>query len=490
MAEYIDSAVQTVLSSSRLKLAHPGNAKLTQVYPTPTECTSVLAQAVNHRGQFKASSNSKSFPGRSDFVISSSALLSEICLVGDIDVTNGPDTGLAPVVSIASAKPNNIGWIFNLVESIEITFSNSLMQNMIIDGRVLREYSLLRCCSKQERIDLLKGCGEMLQNPINLAANATNNYKFSLPLTFLFFASGSLRNSWPLDCSVLAGPMQISVIWRDFPFAFVANSVAVVANLAHPYLTAAQFPKQFKNLQMVAKTTQLQDASFGVKKAMMLNPQLVYSLPSKFLTTVDYSGPLTTGEQVTINLNSAPSGMLEGIIVTIMATRFANPAVNAGVFTGLANVQSGSAVFDKINLQFGGQYIFRADSYEEYLHYQRSNFGDTLETNNMYYTANRDSGAADSTLGAVEPLIFIPLVDDGSTAFRGHTNENLPSYGGSLMQLQITPAIQQRVGASDFNFNCPDKAGQDENEDNYLILVTYIISALVEISQGTVDLQL
>jgi hypothetical protein len=58
------------------------------------------------------------------------------------------------------------------------------------------------------------------------------------------------------------------------------------------------------------------------------------------------------------------------------------------------------------------------------------------------------------------------------------------------MQLQITPAIQQRVGASDFNFNCPDKAGADENETSYLILVTYVISALVEISQGTVDLQL
>ena len=90
MAEYVDSAVQTVLSSSRLKLAHPGNAKLTQVYPTPTETTSVLAQAVTHRGQFRASSNSKSFPGRSDFVVSSSALLSEYAIVGQITIGMAP----------------------------------------------------------------------------------------------------------------------------------------------------------------------------------------------------------------------------------------------------------------------------------------------------------------------------------------------------------------------------------------------------------------
>lgn len=483
MAEYVDSAVQTVLSSSRLKLAHPGNAKLTQVYPTPTETTSVLAQAVNHRGQFRASSNSKNFPGRSDFVVSSSALLSEYSIVGQVTLRNGPALGVAPTI-IASAKPNEVGWIFNMVESIEITFSNSLMQAMIITGPALRDYSLLCCCSKQERIDLMKGAGQFIAATFDGGPNASNSYSFNLPITFLNYAISSLRNSWPTDNSVLAGPIQISVNWRPIFYSFVALNPPVGIVDGYSMLGSSAMPVAFDYLTLVAKTTQLQDAAFSVKKAMMLDPQLVYSLPARYITTVDHSQNLVTGTQAVINLNSAPSGMLEGIIVTIIPEPFAVPNGS-----GLGNIVAGSLPVDQIALEFGGQYIFRCDSYEELLHYQRSQYGDTLEHSNIFYQA----GAAFNTyFSSIQPVLFIPLVDDGSAVLRGHTNENLPSYGGSQLQLTVTPSALSRDGSSNTAWNSPEKRNPNGliAETRYKIYVTYLISALLEISQGTVDLQL
>lgn len=469
MAEYVDSAVQTVLSSSRLKLAHPGNAKLTQVYPTPSETTSVLAQAINHRGQLRVAANNKNLGGQSNFIVSSSALISEMAIVGRILVPNA-----------INAKPNCIGWIFDMVESIEITYSNSLMQNMIIRGQTLKDYSLLCCMTKQERIDLLKAAGQGF-GPIGPGANTP--YPFCLPLSYLNHTVASLRNSWPVDGSVLAGPMQISVNWRTFGFGFVKTLGALGAPVT-----------VFDKLDLVCKTTQLQDASFSVKKAMMLDPQLVYSLPSRYLTTVDYSQAIQPGVAATINLASAPSGMLEGIIISIRPRAGPAPTDNWVNPTPLGdtNIRGGSCTLDQITLEFGGQNIFKSDTMEEYLHWQRGCFGDTLEWNDKVYQQGLDYNDAlgPDALSYVHPIYFIPLVNDGAAVFRGHTNENLPSYGGSQLQLTITPSAGQRIQT----YNGQSWDGPESLElnggSNYEILIAYLVSGLLEISQGTVDLQL
>jgi hypothetical protein len=263
------------------------------------------------------------------------------------------------------------------------------------------------------------------------------------------------------------------------------------------FLPQANWPAGFRNLNLVCKTVQLQDASFSVKKAMMLDPQLVYSLPARYLTSVDYStqAAVAPGADITINLASAPSGMLEGIIISVRprAGPFAEdnwviPAVN-----GTVNIRGGSVSLDRILLEFGGQNIFRSDSMEEYLHWQRNCFGDTLEWNDKTYQAGSvfdiDVGPDDNSL--VHPVYFIPLVNDGASVFRGHTNENLPSYGGSQLQLTITPSASQRRQCP------PGQMAWDGVESviqqagtSYEILVGYMVSSLLEISQGTVDLQL
>ena len=471
MAEYVDSAVQTVLSSSRLMLAHPGNAKLTQVYPTPSETTSVLAQALNHRGQFRVKPNNKQFNSRSDFILSSSALVSEMTLVGNVSFANGG--------AGQSWKPNCVGWIFDMVESMEVTYSNSLMQNMIIRGQTLKDYCLLCCCTKQERIDMLKAAGQSFQLPGNGPA-VKNVFRFALPLSFLNHTPASLRNSWPVDGSVLAGPIQISVNWRSFAFGFVATDTAVAA-----------IPTEFAELEMVCKTTQLQDAAFSVKKAMMLDPQLVYSLPARYITTVDYTRALNAGQPTTINLASAPSGMLEGIIISIRPKIADVSWVTPDPAGGTVNIHGGSCTVAGIQLQFGGQNIFRCESYEEYLHWQRSAFGDTVEWVEQTYL----QGAANTDLSVaiVHPVYFIPMCNDSAAIFRAHTNENLPSYGGSQLQLTIQTQIAQRtLAAPGTSWDGAEVIGAvaQTNTTEYEILVAYLVSSLLEISQGTVDLQL
>lgn len=499
MAEYVDSAVQTVLSSSRLKLAHPGNAKLTQVYPTPSETTSVLAQAINHRGQFRVSPNNLGFNSRSDFILSSSALISEMAINGVITIVNdvGPLTW----------KPNCIGYAFDLIESIEITYSNSLMQNMFIRGETLKDYSLLCCCSHRERVDMLKSAGECVAHNGG-APPVANVYRFTVPISFLNHTPGSLRNSWPVDGSVLAGPIQIAVNWRPFRFGFVRTQLAV-----------SPVPVSFTSLELVAKTTQLQDASFSVKKAMMLDPQLVYSLPARYITSVDYSraigpGPDNAGADTTINLASAPSGMLEGIIISIRPTGGVDGEDNwlGGNVLGNINNKGGSVTLDRIVLEFGGQNLFRCESHEEYQHYMRSTFGDDMEWPNVQYTQNLawdDEGLGTNVL--FHNVYFIPLVNDGASVFRGHTNENLVSYGGSQLQLTIRPSFKlladalaprgqralmgpggdaaDKLGARAVSLTGATQSVCQEGAV-YQIWIGFLISGLVEISQGTVDLQL
>jgi hypothetical protein len=288
------------------------------------------------------------------------------------------------------------------------------------------------------------------------------------------------------------------VNWRTALFGFVAGAAAI-----------GVIPDAFSKLNLVCKTAQLQDASFSVKKAMMLDPQLVYSLPARYMTSVDYSRAIPLDgdgfpTEVPINLASAPSGMLEGILVSIRPrTGAAKDQWVTPVAAGTTNIKGGSCTLETLRLEFGGQNLFRCDSYEEMQHYQRSTFGDTLEWCGNYYTqvVGPDVVVGTGTSALTHMVYFIPLVNDGDSVFRKHTNENLPSYGGSQLQLYIKPSKFQRlkmgINASDANGlggNAKTTFDPDGSYTNagaeYQIWITYLVSGLLEISQGTVDLQL
>jgi hypothetical protein len=472
MAEYIDSAVQQVLSGSRLKLAHPGNAKLTAVYPTPSDVTSVMAQTITHRGQLRVAPNSKRFGSRSDFILSSSALVSDIILSGRINI---------PVA--AAAHFNAIGWVWDMMESIEITYSNSLMQNMFIRGETLKDWCLATCPGGiVERQEMLKAGGQNIVDPTGANAYYSN---FSVPLCWLNHLPGGQRNSWPVDASVLAGPIQIAVNWRPATYFYALDGAGPVV--------PGNLPDSFDELELTCRTTQLQDASFSVKKAMMLDPQLVYSLPSRYITSVDYSRQGNNETPMTINLSSAPSGQLEAIIVSISPASYGPPVV-----AGTTNYIGASTLLSKLDLVFGGQHLILWKSVEEQQAFQRQTFGDNMDFFATQYTqaveadnGNISDGSAMQT--SRQPIHILPLVGDGCKVFHNHLNENVPSYGGSQIQLEMTPS---RLLRSPYGYGGSGNPLGEFTTDagvaaqQYKIIVGFIVSSIVEVSQGTVDLQL
>ena len=75
--------------------------------------------------------------------------------------------------------------------------------------------------------------------------------------------------------------------------------------------TDSGLPTEFSNLELTCRTYQLSDSSFSVSHALQANPGLVYSIPAQWLNTYRYTADVTAGNQVEIQLNSAPAGFFQ-----------------------------------------------------------------------------------------------------------------------------------------------------------------------------------
>jgi hypothetical protein len=461
MSQDIDNAVADVLTSKRLKLVHPGDGRLTQVYATSSEVTSMLAEAVNHRGQYRVASNNLALGAQSNFIISTSAIITDMYLVFNITAPSGDFF-------------SHSGWGFDLIESVEVTYANSLMQNMVIRGDIMKEYSKLCCCSVDELQQMLDHAGPMEANRAGATLTA------AVPLSFLNNNTSGLRSSWPTDSSVLAGPIQISVNWVSSAVSarIFINSTTIEGTL----------PTAVGSAEITCTTITLQRAAFGVKNAMMKDPSLVYSIPSRYLSIVNESrsnlGAVT--DPISINLNSAPAGMLEAILI------YAAPADPNGtdwVNGDRAGVHHGGSLrIDNLRLQFGSQDLIRYRNREEMLAFNRSNFGNSLSYKETIVPTGVDVDAIPVFHQATSDIIVLPMCQNGKGVFNGHINEHLASYGGS--QLQLTMQFQDTRGEVSAGRAFGAEGDETVTATTIQIWICYVISAILEVSQGTVDLQL
>lgn len=502
MASDIDRGVAGVLSKNRLKLAHPGDAKLTGVYATPADVTSILAETVTYRGQLRVTSNNSSLGGQSNFIISSSSLFSNIFLHGFL-------------------KPNTSnqawavdGWGFGLIDSLEFTFSNSLMQSAFIRGDVYREYCLMQCSNREEMFDMLKNAG---QASVKDCAGAVAGQRdevssvcyFSIPIVFMNFKACGLDSSFPLDGSVLAGPVTISVNWKP-----ASQLQHLLYSTNGTTQAATMVPKaSIDNLEISCQTVVLQDANFSVKKAMLAAPELIYSLPATYVTSVNYSVPNVVcsgtthlSEKMTINLTSAPSGMLEAIILKVVPNKlngvdWTTRLIGTDTKGSDRIIPGGGLVVNYLRLSFGGQNIIRYETPEERRQFQRAQFRQDL-TYLERIAAHASSDSAKNHMFEREAeLCIIPLTHDSQKVLRGHLNENLPSYGGAQMQLEFSIIANHNSlnshGSNDAKYPqmCPATTtlnfGDPASElTTVIVSVGYVVSAILEASQGTIDLQL
>ncbi|MEE8403649.1 MAG: hypothetical protein V3R93_07840 [Candidatus Hydrothermarchaeaceae archaeon] len=363
------------------------------------------------------------------------------------------------------------GWGYDLIESIEVSYSNSNISNLIVTGQALRDWSLFQCKNKDERRDLLRGAGKLEYT----SRDVLKIFRATVPLSFLNWGgAGGIDGGFPLDARTLNGSIQFQIRFRELgaamgplgsvydPRNFVGDTGTFAGITYRPGVTT-DFPNGFTDLEMTFRTYQLMDSAFSVAHALQANPGMVYSIPSKWINTYRYTVDLTNGigEQ---QLNSAPAGMIQMIMLSI------RPILGAGLtdLTGLDynyKVIQGdgttvsyrpahyfSLPLSTLRLQYSGQSIYDAHSRDQIDAFNKEIFHDDLNTDVGGWAENLSLHSSDGTgafaLGQNSPnekgirwhtpLHCIPLMHNGDHVMRHRHFENLPHYSGSTLSLRFT----------------------------------------------------
>ena len=332
----VESAAANVLAQHEILMSSPSAAKLNSFYPSPSESTSTIAQAVNNSGQLIIQANSKQIGGASDFLISTPNILDvpqlnlsfKVAAVPASAVVGGDDQR-----SRAYMCTYHDGWGFDCIDRIEMTVAKSNISNLQLQGHALRDWSLLQCKNADERQQMLKiaGKGKTWSVDKDMVMEA------SIPLSFLFFRSaGGVKGGFGIDGRALHGPITFQIYFKPIQYfcgpaasvyerdaflpaidAGVKDDDGVVIGASYPSSInpISILPSEFSTLEFTARTYQLMDGIFSVSKALESNPSLTYSIPSLWLNTYSQEVSLNSNGEGMININSIPAGMLQAIIV-------------------------------------------------------------------------------------------------------------------------------------------------------------------------------
>ena len=439
---YVEQSAAHVLSNHELLMSTPSASRLTSFYPTPSESQNTIAQSVCNSGQLTVQANSKSFGQSSDFIISSPNLLDNphLRLSFVIPAYNRTVPGFSTQAASLFAGSAHAGWGFDTIDLLEVTFANSNISNLQITGSAMREWSLLQCKNETERIRLLETAGAHFvgSREKEIVMQAT------VPLSFMFWrTAGGVKGGFPIDGRALNGPIVFRIRFNRLEKFFVphmSNFVAAgVPDTDYPGTSQLNAPTvanrdgqghggvadfctsvlAFKDLNITFRTYQLMDGAFSVSKALEANPGFVYSIPSLWLNTYNYVVDVNSKGEGSINLNSAPAGMIQAMILTfrpentVTAAQDASTPDDEGEFggpgplapgggtaalnynAGSTRVDCGSAAgfevmyrpfipwslpLDQLKLSYSGQAIFWAQSPEELDEFYENVFQDDLKT--------------------------------------------------------------------------------------------------------------
>lgn len=471
MSNYVDDAAEQILSQKRVLLRHPGSRGINELYPTPNRSSTQLAEVVNARGRYVVSGNSLQIPGTTNFSISTSSIIEN----WEVHAT----------INLPANAVVNTGWLFQAISRVEITYANSLMQSIQISGLALREFLLSNCHGPKCKEDLLYQAGY----PTVLAPAANASHSASIPVGNLIISALGQKGQFGIDQSTLSGPIQVLIRWNDFSaFGSKIGANAVVA------------PTAFSSLKLTCGTSDLLSGAFSVRQALSMDPSLSYSIPVKYLNSLNipvtnFDPTIADNEQV-FNLTSAPAGMLETIIISYKPrAEISSPWVPGGAVAGY-NSMPGNVNLKSMRLTYGGTDLFKAETPSEIDANYRSCFGG--DTMNYMHTAHLFTGDP-----ATGPTVVInqfkgqcyqfPLMFDGCSVLQGKgLTENLPSYSGATLECRL--AVDERMNRRQYLAAAPfsgvNAPVTTAGVIPFNLEVCYVIAGILEISQGSVDLQL
>lgn len=453
MAEQmISNAVSRVLASKPMMMSHPSSAALTDFYPSVSSATSHLVEAVNRCGSVRLNSNNKTLNSTSNFSISSSLLLYN------------------PTLNLSFTLPANHivfdGWGLQAIDSFEISFANSLAQNMIISGSALRDLLLYSQCDPEKRQITMRQCGR---------ASTANVVQYaSIPLVSLINRA-QISNTFPLDFSTFNGFMQFNITWKT-PQAFI------MVNSTNP---GTAFPTQWTTCELVFCSSAITDGGFSIKNSLMMNPLASYNIPETWISNYKYDRSITVGASNTTELTvtSCPKGQCHGFLMSVFPKSEITATANGQTLTYPSGV-----LLSYLRVQYNGVDLFRANSYQEISAYNRyKHDGDDLSFGYTFYTA-RNAANVDLMNGQI---YFVPFNYHSSLVRSHNHSETLPSYDGASIQIEFSVDTGNREyvdAASPFTTATLATAGAGGAED-YSIEIVWLLSSLVEVTQSGVDIQ-
>lgn len=453
MAEQaIASAVERTLANKPMLMSMPNSSALTDLYPSVSNSTSHLVECVNRSGSIRISPNSKLLGATSNFSVSSSLLLYN------------------PTLNISITQPANHimfdGWGLQAIETLELSFANSLAQNMIISGTALRDL-LLYCQSDPEKRNLVfKQCG-------NSAAGAGVAYA-SIPLACLINRA-QISNTFPLDFSTMNGFLQINITWNNAQKFMMVNST-------NP---AAAFPTQLTTCELTFCSSAITDAGFGVKNALLSDPMYSYNIPNTWVSPYVYHRDIqaNAGAKTELSVTSCPKGQCHGFLLSLVPTTEFQAAANGQTLTYPSSVN-----LNTLRVQYNGIDLFRADNYQELnAYYRYKHNGDDLSFRYSFYAARVVANHQEM----LSKVYFVPFNYNSGLCRSQLHHETLPSYDGATIQIEFTVDTINRIrfdGATPYTPLALATAGAAAAED-YRIEITWLLSSLVEITQSGIDIQ-
>jgi len=347
----VDQAAANVLAHHEILMASPAASKLNSFYPNPSESECTIAQAVCNSGQLFIQANSKQIGGSSDFMVSTPNIMDcpQLLMSFKVKGITNAAPGSAGVDQRLSTFMGTYhdGWGFDAIERLEVSFANSNISNLQIQGHAMREWSLLQCKNADERKQMLKIAGE--GRTFNRSRDVT--LQACIPLSFLFFrTAGGVKGGFGIDGRVLNGPITFQFHFNTANyFVGPVNSVYQRSAFVAPYDTAiatpaliifpgagAEYPSStfpgesmptaFEQLELTMRTYQLMDGTFSVSKALEANPSLIYSIPSLWMNTYSQEVTLDLTGKGALNINSVPAGMIQAIIMRIRPVNITSTA--------------------------------------------------------------------------------------------------------------------------------------------------------------------
>jgi hypothetical protein len=316
-----------------------------------------------------------------------------------------------------------------------------------------------------------------------LSSAAATQGLASIPIGWALASGLGISKDFPIDLSYYRGPLQFSITFNQSNYAITGISTGAAA----PANTA--LVNTFDSLYMTCSTTEVLTQDLKLTTLHMRDPSLPYYIPGEYLSYATYVETCTPGSLFTLNLNSAPDGMLEAIILLI------KPVVEFTSTVGAAGryIYPGSVELSTLSCNYGGQVLFEANSQAEIQQYYRTHFdGDTKEYDYNY--RGPVSGATGALANAAHIVsidaiytanmksasYLIPLCYDGTRSLSGNMTENLKAYGAKTLTISFTPQARARVSQPSGlgEISLADTVGGGLGAQSYNIDVLYVVSSV------------